>query len=62
MRKTISKTISRYYPKSDGITSSKPNSGYCENGDNFTKITLSEKNSTLDELRNYKQKSNFSVI
>jgi len=40
----MSKTISRYYPKSDSITSSKPFSCYCRNGDNFTKITISEKN------------------
>lgn len=46
MSKTISKNISRYYPKSDGIISSKPNSCYCGSGDNFTKIMLYEKNST----------------
>jgi len=41
----MSKTITRYYPKSDGIASSKPNSCYCGNGDNFKKITI-EKNDT----------------
>ncbi len=28
----MNKTITRYYPKSDGIVSSKPNSCYCGNG------------------------------
>ena len=42
----MSKTISKYYPKSDGVIPSKPNSCYCGNGDNFTKITISDKDST----------------
>jgi len=40
----MSKTISRYYPKSDGIDSAKPNSCYCGNGNDFTRITLQDKN------------------
>lgn len=42
----MSKTITRYYPKSDGVVSSKPNSCHCGNGNNFKKITIPEKNDT----------------
>ena len=45
MSKMVPKIITHYYPKSDGIIPSKPNSCYCGNGDNFTKITIKENNS-----------------
>ena len=55
MSKTTSKNILRYYPKSDGITSSKPNSCHCGYGDNFTKILLNEKNSIRYMCKNCKK-------
>ena len=55
MSKIVPKTIARYYPKSDGVIPSKPNSCYCGNGDNFTKITISDKNSTRYMCKNCKK-------
>jgi transposase-like protein len=51
----MSKTISKYYPKSSGIVHSKPSSCYCGNGDNFTRIMLHEKNSIRYMCKNCKK-------
>ena len=55
MSKATSQTIPRYYPKSDGIIASKPSSCHCGNGDNFTKIVISERNATRYMCKNCKR-------